>query len=532
MTQDAAISDPDTVTLTIDGKSVEVPKGTKVIEAAKLVGVNISAFCYHPGLSIAACCRQCLVSIEKSPKLQPSCQSVVAEGMVVKTEDAESTLARKQMLEFTLVNHPIDCPICDKAGECTLQQLYFDHDNAASRVDVPKVQKPKVVDLGPHIVLDAERCILCTRCIRVCDEVAGEHQLEISNRGDHAELGTAPGAVLDNPYSINTVDVCPVGALTSKDYRFKMRAWELMLTPSICPGCSTGCNVEVHHQNERVWRLQPRHNPDVNHYWMCDDGRFTYHALRENRLTGPVVDGLPASWDRALSRASEQLARAMDSDRGAVGVVFSAAHSNEANFVLAKLAADIWQLERLYVGGHALDPEFADDTLREADRNTNTAGLRHVLGERSVASVTDLEKDLVEGKLRALLVLGSESVLSDDALQAAGRLDALVVVADREVGLAEIGTVVLASAGWVEEDGTVTNKAGRTQRRRAAYAPVGQAQPAWQVITRLAQASDAAIAYDHPRNVFEDMVKAGNFDGAQWGRNVRPIQLRFAGSRG
>src|SRR5690349_6875417 len=173
---------PNTVTLTIDGQPVSVPKGTNVLEAAKLLGIEISAFCYHPGLPIVAQCRQCLVSVEKNPKLQPSCQQVVAEGMVVHTTDPQSTLARKQQLEFTLVNHPIDCPICDKAGECTLQKLYFDHDNANSRVDTDKVHKDKVVDLGPTIVLDQERCILCSRCIRVCDEVAKDHQLEFAFR--------------------------------------------------------------------------------------------------------------------------------------------------------------------------------------------------------------------------------------------------------------------------------------------------------------------------------------------------------------
>ncbi|HUJ62830.1 MAG TPA: 2Fe-2S iron-sulfur cluster-binding protein, partial [Kofleriaceae bacterium] len=321
----------DTVTLTIDGKPVTVAKGTNVLEAAKTLGVEISAFCYHPGLPIVAQCRQCLVSIEKNPKLQPSCQQVVADGMVVHTTDPVSTLARKQQLEFTLVNHPIDCPICDKAGECTLQKLYFDHDNADSRVDTPKVHKAKVVDIGPHIVLDQERCILCSRCIRACDHVSGQHQLEFAHRSDHELLTTAPGEQLDNPYSLNTVDVCPVGALTAKDFRFTMRAWELDATPSICNGCATGCNIEIHHKNERAWRLVPRHNPDVNDYWMCDEGRFTYHDLREHRLAGPTVEGLPASWDRAIASAAKRLGVFLK-DPAQVGVVLSATCSNEDNY--------------------------------------------------------------------------------------------------------------------------------------------------------------------------------------------------------
>lgn len=521
----------DTVTLTIDGREVTVPKGTNVLEAARALGLDISAFCYHPGLSIAAVCRQCLVSIEKNPKLQPSCQTIATDGMVVHTSDARSTAARKQMLEFTLVNHPIDCPICDKAGECTLQKLYFDYDNAPSRVDVPKVHKPKVVDLGPHIVLDAERCILCTRCIRVCDEVAGVHQLEMRNRGDHEELGTAPGARLDNPYSLNTVDVCPVGALTSKDFRFTMRAWELYATPSVCNGCATGCNIEIHHKNERIWRLIPRPNQQVNQYWMCDEGRFTYHELREQRLAAPLENGLPTSWDRALRAAADKLGAVRESARGAVGVVLSAQHTNEDNYVLHKLARDIWQLDNIYLGGKAPVPGRADDILRDADVNPNTAGVRAIAGE--LGDLAALERDLLEGKLRALLVLGHELPLSAEALARARALDALVVIAWREVGVAAAAHVALSCAAWSEVHGTVTNRKGMVLRMHAATSPAGQSLPAWEVVTRLGQASGATLSYSHPRKVFDEMLgKVSAFAGAEWGKSALPVQLRFAGSRG
>ena len=424
-----AAAPPATVSLTIDGMPVTVPKGTNVIEAARAVGIDISAFCYHPGLSVVAVCRQCLVTVEGQPKLQPSCQAMAADGMVVHTADATSTRARKQMLEFTLVNHPVDCPICDKAGECVLQSLYFDHDNAPSRLDVPKVHKPKAVDLGPTIVLDAERCILCTRCIRVCDEIAGEHELEMKNRGDHEELTTAPGEELDNPYSLNTVDVCPVGALTSKDFRFTMRAWELLATPSVCQGCATGCNIEVQHRSERVWRLVPRHNPDVNKYWMCDEGRFTYHALREKRLVTPMIGGLPARWDQALAAAAQGLRAVLESDRSKVAVVFSPQHTNEDNHALARLARDIWQVERFYVGGKPPVPERADKILRDADVNPNRRGVRAILGPEA-AGASVLEEDLIEGEIKALLVLGHHLALSEEAMAALANLDVLVVIAD------------------------------------------------------------------------------------------------------
>ncbi len=532
---EAAVKDENMVTLTVDGQEVTVPKGTNVLEAARSIGIDISAFCYHPGLSIAACCRQCLVSIEKAPKLAPSCQTTAGEGMVVTTQDSRSTLARKQMLEFTLVNHPIDCPICDKAGECTLQKLYFDHDNAPSRVDTPKVRKPKVVDLGPTIVLDAERCILCTRCIRVCDEVAGEHQLEMSYRGDHEVLGTAPGAELDNPYSLNTVDVCPVGALTAKDFRFTMRAWELYTTPSVCNGCATGCNIEIHHRNERVWRLIPRANTEVNQYWMCDEGRFTYHELRDTRLAGPVQGGLPSSWDKAISAAAGALKERVADNPERVGVVLSPQHSNEDNYVLAKLARDIWQLDNIYVGGKAPAPERADDILRDADVNPNTAGVRAIAdaGSFALKDLAALEADLEAGALDALLVLGHDHALSEAAIAKAGALDALVVLAWREVGLAAVASTTLACAAWAELHGTVTNREGRVQRMHAAYPAAGQALPAWEILTRLAQASDAALSYTHPKKIFEEMVgKVDAFKGAEWGKPARLLQLRFANSRG
>ncbi|HVK77516.1 MAG TPA: 2Fe-2S iron-sulfur cluster-binding protein [Kofleriaceae bacterium] len=519
---------PDTVTVTIDGVAVTVPKGTNVLEAAKKVGVDISAFCYHPGLSIAACCRQCLVSIEKNPKLQPSCQSIATEGMVVHTKDAQSTLARKQMLEFTLVNHPIDCPICDKAGECTLQKLYFEHDAADSRVDTPKVHKPKVKDLGPNIVLDAERCILCTRCIRVCDEVAGEHQLEMINRGDHEELTTAPGQQLDNPYSLNTVDVCPVGALTSKDFRFTMRAWELDATPSVCNGCATGCNIEVHHKNGRAWRLVPRLNPAVNGHWMCDEGRFTYHELREARLAGPVVGGLPSSWDKALKAAADKLTAALK-DPGAVAVVLSAQASNEDNFALAKLAA-AWKAQ-VFATGRPAVPGRADDKLRDADVNPNWAGVKAIAA--AAQDLAALETGVNTGKVRVVVVLGHDLPVSATAHGRLREIDAVIVLATHDRGPAKDATIALPIAAWAETPGSVTNRDGRLQRMHAAIAAPGQAVAGWEAVVRLAQATGVKLAWTQARDVWKDMTAAvAPWKDQPWGREVRPMQLRFAGSRG
>jgi NADH-quinone oxidoreductase subunit G len=519
----------DTVTLTIDGQSVTVPKGTNVLEAARTLGIDISAFCYHPGLAIVAQCRQCLVSVEKNPKLQPSCQQVCGDGMVVHTTDPQSTLARKQQLEFTLLNHPIDCPICDKAGECTLQKLYFDHDNADSRVDVPKVHKEKVVDVGPHIVLDQERCILCSRCIRACDEVAEQHQLEFAHRGDHQELTTAPGEQLDNPYSLNTVDVCPVGALTAKDFRFTMRAWELDATPSVCNGCATGCNIEIHHKQGRAWRLVPRHNPDVNKYWMCDEGRFTYHGLREDRLAAATVEGLPAAWDRAIASAAKRLGVFLK-DGSQIAIVLSAQHSNEDNFALATLAKQ-WGVKQVYAAGRPPVPARADGKLRVADVNPNTAGVTAIAEALGFSLVQSFELDNnLPSTLRAMVALGDVLPGIDG-----GKLRELelISIAAHERGPVGHAKVALPAAAWAENAGTITNNQGRVQRMHAAFTPPGNAIPAWEAIVRLAHATGVKLPWTHPREVFKDMTAAvPAWGGMTWAREARPLQLRFAGSRG
>jgi len=520
----------ENVTLTIDGQSVTVPKGTNVLEAARNLGNDISAFCYHPGLTVVAQCRQCLVSIEKNPKLQPSCQQTVAEGMVVHTTDKQSTLARKQQLEFTLVNHPIDCPICDKAGECTLQKLYFDHDNANSRVDTPKVHKDKVVDVGPHIVLDQERCILCTRCIRTCDEVAKKTQLTMAHRGDHEVLTTAPGEQLDNPYSINTVDVCPVGALTSKDFRFTMRAWELDATPSVCNGCATGCNIEIHHRNERAWRLVPRHNPDVNKYWMCDEGRFTYHALRDERLAVPTLDGLPSTWERAVKAAGDRLLAAQ---AGTLAVVLSATASNEDNFALAKLA-QAWKAA-VYVGAKPAEPHRADDILRDADVNPNTAGVNAIAQALGLAikPIAELEAGLGTGAIRALVALGHDLPIGDTAFGRLKELDALVVIATHERGPAEVASIGLPMSAWAERAGTITNRQGHVQRMHGAFPGPGQSVPGWEALVRLGAATNVKLSWTSAREVYKDMTAAVTaWSNVPWTRDVRPLALRFAGSRG
>jgi NADH-quinone oxidoreductase subunit G len=524
---------PESVTVTIDGKLHQFPKGKNLLEACNDAGCNVPFFCYHPGLSSPAVCRQCLVDVKGQPKPVPSCYTPVADKMEVTTNSPRVLDVRRQMLEFTLLNHPIDCPICDKAGECTLQKHYFDWDAKLARNDGIKVHKAKVVDLGKHIVLDQERCILCTRCIRVCDEVAKTHDLEMAARGDHEVLTTSPGRRLDNPYSLNTVDVCPVGALTAKDFRFAMRAWELYTTPSVCPGCATGCNIDIHASHGRLYRLVPRVNEAVNKHWMCDEGRFTYKGVQAQRLTAPTVAGAMVDWDRALDEATKRLRSVLDHDPAKVGVVFNAQSTNEDLYALSRLAFQHLGVGRAYLAGR--DQGWHDDILVSADKNPNTAGAVAIGGGR-LASLVDLANDLKSGAITALLVLGADGILVGPTAATAmpfSGLSALVVVSSHQDPLVDAAHVALPMAAWAEVDGTFTNKMGMVQRIRSAVPPAGDSLPGWDILCHLARKLGATMDWDAAKTVFaEAKQKLPFMRDADWGRARLPVQLRFANSRG
>jgi NADH-quinone oxidoreductase subunit G len=515
----------DTVTVLVDGKEHRFKKGMNLLEACQTVGAKIPFFCWHPGLSSPAVCRQCLVEIKGSPKPVPSCYTTVADKMEVTTNSAKVLDVRRQMLEFTLLNHPIDCPICDKAGECSLQRHYFDWDGKLARNEGDKVRKAKVVDVGKHIMLDQERCILCTRCIRVCNEVAKAPELTMAYRGSHEILTTAPGQRLDNPYSLNTVDVCPVGALTSKDFRFARRAWELSSTLSICPGCATGCNIEVHTSSGKIRRLVPRENLAVNKFWMCDEGRFEYKAVHENRVLLPMVGGKRAKLDVALAEAAHLLRAATAGGGNSLGVVFSFAATNEDTHALARFAVDGLKIQGAYAGGRAAG--WSDDILVSADKNPNTAGVKHI-APPWLQTLSDLAADVASGAVTALLVLGNESLALPK-----GKLSALVVLASHQGALVDQAHVALPVATWAEADGTFTNRDDRVQRIHSALATSGEAAPAWQVLASLASKLGMNLAYTSAAEVFAEAALRYPFlQGALWGPPSPLVQLRFGESRG
>src|SRR5712692_6704861 len=362
--------------LTIDGKEIEVEAGTNLIEAARRLGIEVPHYCYHPGLSIAGQCRLCMVDIEKAPRPTIACNTQVADGMVVHTQTDRVKETRRSIMEFHLINHPLDCPVCDQAGECWLQIYYMKYGLYDPRMTDEKVHKPKAVPLGPHVMLDAERCILCSRCVRFCDEITKTGELGIFNRGDHSEIGLFPGADLENKYSGNVVDICPVGALTDRDFRFQVRVWYLDTAKSICPGCARGCNIDVHVNRRRphhaggrrVARLKPRFNEAVNHWWMCDEGRYGY---------GFVDD--PSRIALALARDAGNARELGSSD--AVAMVASALgrYAPEETAIIASATMpneDLWALRTLAEGrgirqiGFRIPPRVPgseDDFLIRAD---------------------------------------------------------------------------------------------------------------------------------------------------------------------
>ena len=473
--------------LTINGKEVEVAKGTRVIEAAKLAGADIPFYCYHPGLSIAGNCRMCLVEIEKTPKLQIACHTECADGMIVKTETDKVKETRKHVLEFLLVNHPLDCPICDQAGECWLQDYYLNYGAYDSRVNEDKVKKPKAVPIGPHVMLDAERCILCSRCVRFTDEISKTHELGIINRGDHAEITVFPGREVDNDYSGNVVDICPVGALTDRDFRFKMRVWYLESKNSICNGCSRGCNIQIqvkknrmhHAKGERVMRLKPRFNEQVNKWWMCDEGRYGYKFHDAGRLLTPLLNSSPGEigggqvgghWEKILPEVAQKISLA----KGKVGVLLSPQMSNEELFLAKKLFAphpnplpqgEEGVREILLVSPNPLGKQ--DDFLIRADKNPNSKGAELLGFSYNDKALETFLNQCSAGEVEGLIIFGQDLTGPGRGQVGAWPLQKLkwtVFIGSNQNATSQAATYVLPSATYAEKEGTFTNFEGRVQR--------------------------------------------------------------------
>ena len=499
------------VTLTVDGVEVTVPRGTRVIEAAERVGVVVPHYCYHPGIPTRpAQCRMCLVEVEGEGKLQPSCVLEARDDMVVHTDSERAKLARKSVIEFLLVNHPLDCPICDAAGQCMLQDYAFETGQLQSRLDEEKLVRGRD-KISDDILYFADRCIICTRCVRFMRDVAEDDSLIVAERGERAYIDTFPGEELDNPFQGNIVDVCPVGALVHEDFLFKPRFWDMDSTSSVCPGCSTGCNVSIATKENQIVRLKPRHNPDVNAYWMCDYGRK--HLVMGNRGIRTEVpllrrDGslTPADWADAL----EAVASRVGSLEGAGGeALVSPESSNESLYFFRRL------LEQMGVDGGVFRVEqgetatlegFPKLKLRE-DRAPNAGGAE-LFGFRRAEGPPPADGDV-------LAVL--EDPLRDRDESFGSDADWFLYVGSRLSPAARNADAVLPVTYFAEMRGTFTNFEGRVQRFEQALQPPGVARPGWMVLTRLLSLlGEGETALEAPE-AFERMA-AGTpaMEGMSW----------------
>src|SRR5256714_1145567 len=519
---------PPMLNVQIDGMWHQFPKGTRVIEACERAGSYIPRYCYHKKLSSPGNCRMGLIEMgmpklgpDRKPELGPdgkpvinwmprpqiSCAQDVSEGLGVRTNSPLVKECQRGVMEFLLINHPLDCPICDQAGECRLQEFSVEYGTSESRFLENKVKKPKNVVLGPRVTLDDERCILCSCCIRFCQEIARDDVLGFVDRGSYTLLTAHPGKRLENNYSLNTVDICPVGALTSSDFRFQMRVWFLKETKSFCTSCATGCNTLIGTREDVIYRQTPRENDAVNSSWMCDYGRLNFDYLQsEKRLLQPeILSGdklIPADWKTAIAHATAQLKHFTGWE---IAIIASGRMTNEELWLTRQLA--------MILGTDLMDivPRTgpSDEILLSADRNPNTNGAR-LLGVTSHpgARLREIVDGVASGRVRGLIALGEDATeigLTPAQLSALPAFVVMNLLANESTAAA---TALLPSFGFAEKRGSMINGKGRLQRLNRAVRGPGQARDDWEILRDLIQAYSGRNGIYTIEDVFRQMSES------------------------
>jgi NADH-quinone oxidoreductase subunit G len=538
-----AVPPIETFNIKVDGKAIVVPRltpdyagklvPTTMLQGCEAAGVTVPHYCYHRRLPVAGNCRMCLVEygtpalgpdrkpilnpdgtprIVKAPRPAIACATPVAPDMEIHTATPAVKAMREGVLEFLLINHPLDCPICDQAGECKLQEYSVDYGQSASRFVEKKVHKPKAVDLGPRIVLDDERCILCTRCIRFTRDIAGDDALGIVNRGSFSTLAAYPGSKFDNNYTLNTVDICPVGALTSKDFRFRMRVWFLKDTKSLCTSCGTGCNILIGSREEKIYRYTPRDNDAVNGCWVCDAGRLNYKWIgREDRLKDVLVRGQKAAWSAALKEIAGKLQAAPS---GSVAIIASARQANEELHLLKKLG------KRLNAVTESIPRSGEGDRLLvSADKNPNTNGARltGICFTEMGMRLPDIAAGIASGRIRTLIVFGEDVTRHGIGADLLARLEVLIVSDILPNETTKLANYVLPGCAHAEKRGTFTNTRGRVQKFLKAVEPPGDARPEWEFLRELVWQVTGQDGFATIEGLFDLMAKeVPEFQGLTW----------------
>ena len=498
----------------LDGQPVEFEPGEKVLSAALRAGVEVPHYCFHPGLSVVATCRMCLVDVvdmgngRPMPKLQTSCSMDAVEGMKVETQNTKTLEAREDVMEFLLINHPLDCPICDQSGECVLQDYSFEHGTGKSEMEYAK----RVYgwrDIGTFVALERNRCIHCTRCDRFTREVTGTNEFGMYNRGHELTVDTYADRPMTNKFQGNMADICPVGAITDKEFRFKRRVWRLKKTPSICTGCSTGCNVTIEYDKNEVFRLKPRENPAVNRWWMCDEGRLSYRVMneRENRIMKPLgrVQGKlqPVSFEQAYQALAERIST-LNPGAGDVLVLTDTNASNEALFMFRKFAQDGLGAEQVYCpmpDWQQPESDFFINSLITTDKTPNRAGARE-LGLTGVADTAELATALAANP-KVVIVLGNPFENATELRETLSKAQLIVSISTLFNGWAELADVVLPGQLHSEQNATYTNKQRRVQRTHSAVQAPRQTRPEWQIFADLLRVLDKDSGLDSADTVLQ-----------------------------
>ncbi len=542
------------IRIKVDGSDIDVPKlmpdwqgklvPTTMLQACQMAAQEVPHYCYHPRLPIAGNCRMCLVEFgtpvmdpatkkpvlnedgstkiarsvlpyePQTPRGAIACATPISPGMELYPSSPATKQMRESVLESLLINHPLDCPICDQAGECKLQEYSVQHGEAQSRFVEAKVHKPKTVDLGPRIVLDDERCILCTRCVRFTRDIAGDDALGIVNRGSYNTIATAPGKQFDNNYSLNTVDICPVGALTSKDFRFKMRVWFLKETKSLCTSCGTGCNITIGSRENVIYRFEPRDNDAVNGSWMCDSGRLNYSWIgRADRLQEVRVRGQVSDWNRALGEITSHPRTASD---GSVALIASARQTTEELYLLRQLAVRVGALT------DSVEREGeADRLLVSADRNPNSQGARltGIAYTEIGISIPSIADGIRSGKVKTLIVFGEDVTQYGIDAGLLAQVETLIVSDILPNATTAAAHYLLPGCAHAEKRGTFINAKGRVQKFLKAVEPKGDARPEWEFLAELTRSLGAADGFSTIEGLFNKMAsEVPALAGVEWSK--------------
>ncbi|MFZ1730711.1 MAG: 2Fe-2S iron-sulfur cluster-binding protein [Bacteroidota bacterium] len=528
------------ITITIDGKEIQTDPSKTIIDAAFENGIYVPHFCWHPALSISGNCRMCLVEVEKMPKQVIACSTRCMDGMVVHVNSEKAVKAREAVMEFILINHPLDCPICDEAGECKLQDYAYRFSVGESRFDEEKGHKHKRVELGPEVMFDGERCISCSRCIRFCEDIVGYPQLTFVVRGDHVTIETFPGKKLDNPYSMNVVDICPVGALTSRDFRFKARAWDMSETASVCTGCARGCNIDTWVRKNEILRLTPRENQEVNNFWMCDKGRLeSYkHVNADTRIDQPMLrkEGvlLAVGWDEALAAASSDL-RSFKGEQ--IAVIASGSDTCEDNYLAARFARDVLKTPYIDLLPHVEEGDQDEFLIRE-DKTPNSAGakLAGVKPADAEHGISHIIEGLRSGRIKAVVISDVRASESAELMEAIGKAQYVLAIVSNHSALTDRADAVLSASTFAEKLGTFLNFEQQLQLIRPSITTTenerwtgaftmsrldkfasefdrwGQmkrydARSTGRIFSNLGMLMGAKWKHDHPEDIFEEMTE-------------------------